>query len=344
MGNAATAAEYRFYHPNELGSGSIVTNRSGQVVQRTVHSPHGRIEHTTGDAVTRHLFTGQEHDPESDLSNFNARYYDPAVGRFLNTDPGLLGGKSFDQVQTLPGAFNSHSYVANQPTLRVDPSGEIGLVAAALGAVLVGLTVYDLYSSGIVEDVAGVARHPTSDNFKALLESQLGTSEGVGVFMAASSRLAPGVRDLRYANNAFSRKLLAAAHKAVPRFVYRGDGRNLKQLSEAGGMFPQGRSLDLMDHFRTTNSGLVAASKNPAIAAGFTVPVGKSHGYLYTIASGRNTFDLGTLRGSSLEEVVSVGGYPIDRIQSAQVVTFDWQERTFEIYAEIFDNPLFKGR
>ncbi|HHK41130.1 MAG TPA: RHS repeat-associated core domain-containing protein, partial [Planctomycetaceae bacterium] len=58
-------------------------------------------------------FTGRERDEESDLYYYRARYYDPALGRFLSEDP--LGFEA--------GDANLTRYVGNDPVGKVDPSG-----------------------------------------------------------------------------------------------------------------------------------------------------------------------------------------------------------------------------
>ncbi len=57
-------------------------------------------------------YTGREYDAESGLYYYRARYYDPALGRFLSEDPiGLEGG------------INPYAYVGNDPVNNRDPSG-----------------------------------------------------------------------------------------------------------------------------------------------------------------------------------------------------------------------------
>ncbi len=129
----ASAAEYRFYHPDPLGSNVVVTDRSGNVVQRTVTTPYGETRSAingSGQSVdpsansVRHLFTGQEQDPESGLHSFGARHYDPFIGRFMSFDPQLIGsGVSFDRLSGEAQNFNSNAYSLNRPTVLADPTG-----------------------------------------------------------------------------------------------------------------------------------------------------------------------------------------------------------------------------
>ncbi len=130
------AAEYRFYHPDPLGSNAVVTNRAGEVVQWIVLTPYGEtraVVDGAGSSIdpsadsTRHLFTGQEHDPESDLQYFGARYYDPFVGGFLSQDPVWIASPSsaLGILESKPAVANGYSYALNQPTRWTDPSGQI---------------------------------------------------------------------------------------------------------------------------------------------------------------------------------------------------------------------------
>ena len=63
------------------------------------------------------MFTGCEFDSESELYYYRARYYDPALGRFLSADPIGFAGQD----------TNFYRYVENNPLNRTDPSGLKGL-------------------------------------------------------------------------------------------------------------------------------------------------------------------------------------------------------------------------
>ena len=65
----------------------------------------------------KNQYTGQESDlAETGLYYYGARYYDPAIGRFITAD-------SIVQDPGDPQSFNRYSYVRNNPLRYVDPTG-----------------------------------------------------------------------------------------------------------------------------------------------------------------------------------------------------------------------------
>ncbi len=61
-------------------------------------------------------FTGHKHNDSVGLIYMNARYYVPAINRFLTADTVVPG-------PTNPQAFNRYTYVLGNPLRLVDPSG-----------------------------------------------------------------------------------------------------------------------------------------------------------------------------------------------------------------------------
>ena len=63
------------------------------------------------------FYTDQELDGESGLYNYDARLYDPVIGRFVSVDPVIKD--IYD-----PQYLNPYSYVRNNPLIYTDPSGK----------------------------------------------------------------------------------------------------------------------------------------------------------------------------------------------------------------------------
>ena len=127
-------ASVKYLTQDHLGSPSVVTDQVGNVVSRTDFGAFGEetvtSQRTTGlgykaDNV-RQDYTGYEKDDESGLEYAQARYYNPAHGRFTSVDP-LTASASIRNPQT----FNRYSYVLNSPYKFTDP---LGLISQSTGA------------------------------------------------------------------------------------------------------------------------------------------------------------------------------------------------------------------
>ncbi|MBI4208390.1 MAG: hypothetical protein HY538_01620 [Deltaproteobacteria bacterium] len=120
LANSWVEAEVNYLYPDHLGSTSLVSNSEGEVVESFQYTPFGEISgtlHSTLDS-SHYQFTGQERDATSELSYFNARYYDATLSRFLSVDPIFSGGNLHD-----PQQRNPYSYARNNPMLYLDSTG-----------------------------------------------------------------------------------------------------------------------------------------------------------------------------------------------------------------------------
>ena len=105
-----------YYHPDHQGSTSVVTDVSGNKMEELAYYPFGGQRQGVGTASVSHTYTGQELDGETGLYNYNARIYDPDLGRFMTPD-------SIVPDPSNPQSLNRYSYVLNNPMNYTDPTG-----------------------------------------------------------------------------------------------------------------------------------------------------------------------------------------------------------------------------
>ena len=105
----------RYIFQDHLSGLSLSTDSSGGDVQSTKYLPFGLTRGTAGDMGTDKLFTGQRLDGTG-LYFYNARYYDPEIGRFISPDTIVPNPAN-------PQSLNRYSYCLNNPLKYVDPSG-----------------------------------------------------------------------------------------------------------------------------------------------------------------------------------------------------------------------------
>ena len=114
-----------FYHPDHLGSTTLITNESGEEVETIFYLPFGDLDNTNTDR--RYLYTGKEQDKETGLYYYGARYYDTDLMTFITPEkdiPNLYN----------PQDLNHYTYVRNNPYKYVDPNGQEP-VQSQLGAI-----------------------------------------------------------------------------------------------------------------------------------------------------------------------------------------------------------------
>jgi RHS repeat-associated protein len=101
-----------YYEADALGTVTSLSNSSGALAKTYVYDSFGKVLSSSGTITNPYGFTGRELDSETGLMYYRARYYDPAVGRFLNEDP-----------EKFLGGINLYTYVLNNPLNLTDPSG-----------------------------------------------------------------------------------------------------------------------------------------------------------------------------------------------------------------------------
>ena len=100
---------------DHLGSTSLVTDSAGNKINEQRYKAWGETRYVFGNEKTRYQYTGQfSYESDFGLYFYNARWYDPALGRFAQADSIIPGG-----VQGL----DRYAYVNNSPVNYTDPSG-----------------------------------------------------------------------------------------------------------------------------------------------------------------------------------------------------------------------------
>jgi RHS repeat-associated protein len=111
-----------FYHPDHLGSSDVITDASGAVVESTEFYPYGRPRYEESAGFdSEYKYTGKELDKESGLMYYEARYYEPVIGRFVSVDP--MGMNPEEQSLGISNSLNLYAYALDNPLAYIDPTG-----------------------------------------------------------------------------------------------------------------------------------------------------------------------------------------------------------------------------
>jgi len=131
-----------YFHKDHLGSSTVMTNASGVQIESANYEPYGAMRAHTGTTTSGYKFTDQELDAENGLYNYDARLYDPVLGRFITPDTVVQDW--YD-----PQCLNRYSYVRNNPLIYTDPTGKsfwhclTEIPGAIIGFIFGGPTPWD---------------------------------------------------------------------------------------------------------------------------------------------------------------------------------------------------------
>jgi len=188
-GRIPTPLNY-YFHSDHLGSSSLITNQSGDVVQHLEYIPFGEVfideRPSTGTWSTPYKFNAKELDEETGLYYYGARYYDPRSSVWISVDP---------LAEKYPNV-SSYVYCLDNPVKHVDPDGKWVASVFLQGSIGVGVGygLYGAQQSGIAYDrhgkthfqMTGVA-HITNQNLSGSVKNQnVVWGADVGISVGAS--------------------------------------------------------------------------------------------------------------------------------------------------------------
>ena len=100
-----------YFVQDEMGSTLFLLDQSHEIRKTYRYDAFGNLLEETGDIANRLMYTGQMYDGAAVQYYLRARFYNPAIGRFMQEDTYRGDG------------LNLYAYCANNPVIYYDPSG-----------------------------------------------------------------------------------------------------------------------------------------------------------------------------------------------------------------------------
>ena len=143
-GSTTTSRPY-YYILNLQGDVVHLVNTAGKAMASYAYDPYGAVISKSGEFADLNpiRYRGYYYDTETGFYYLQSRYYDPALGRFINAD-------SYSSTGTGYLGYNMFAYCENRPIIASDPKGEFFLTATAI---TIGIGVFVGLGSQYVSDV-----------------------------------------------------------------------------------------------------------------------------------------------------------------------------------------------
>ena len=109
----------------------MTASATGDLNSEIRYTAFGTIRYENGTTPTDYRYTGQLQQAVIGLDYYNARWYDPQLGRFIQADTVVANPYT-------AASYDRYSYVANNPINHNDPTGHFWwvLAGAAIGAAI----------------------------------------------------------------------------------------------------------------------------------------------------------------------------------------------------------------
>ncbi len=118
-GNTSGVTNLTYLLGDHLNSTSLSYRADTGATVTQLYKPWGEVRYSSGSLPTKYTYTGQYSyagSGEFGLMFYNARWYDGALGRFVQADSIVPGAFT-------PMAYDRYAYVLNSPLNYTDPSG-----------------------------------------------------------------------------------------------------------------------------------------------------------------------------------------------------------------------------
>ncbi|MGY3317467.1 toxin TcdB middle/N-terminal domain-containing protein [Arthrobacter sp. TE12232] len=133
-------------HTDHLGSVVLATDAAGAVAASVSYGPYGAVIAHNGVALAQGFATGEAADDGPGLVLLGARWYAPALGRFISPDSMIADVDD-------PLAWNLYAYCRDNPTSFVDPSGrnfwKIFAAVVATIAIIAVAVIVTVFTFGV---------------------------------------------------------------------------------------------------------------------------------------------------------------------------------------------------
>ncbi|NOH02418.1 MAG: RHS repeat-associated core domain-containing protein [Chloroflexi bacterium] len=182
---------------DHLGSSSITTDSNGNPIASMLYKAWGETRYSAGTLGMDYQYTGQRKVEDIGLYFYNARWYDPALGRFAQADTIIPQGQGVQ-------AWDRYAYTNNNPVRYNDPTGHcIDLCVIETFAILTLFALFTayIYTTPEMQELGTEFSGNLAANFENAVESIANTfsikndeSEGITVLEVKGEYIPPSLK------------------------------------------------------------------------------------------------------------------------------------------------------